>query len=172
MESITISPQIQAAEKDLQKCFYQDSRVEEEHLRQKSRSMWLESGDKNTSYLHKQAKARKNYKVVTKIIAHRFKNILSNHISEEQFGFLEGRQIHEAIGVAQEGMHSMKTKTLKGFILKINISKAYDKVSWLYIRIILTSWFIYRFYQMGYELYHNIFLFDSVQWGSISLLSC
>jgi hypothetical protein len=40
------------------------------------------------------------YKVVTKIIARRIKLILSNHISSEQFGFLEGRQIHEVIGVA------------------------------------------------------------------------
>ena len=29
--------------------------------------MWLESGDKNTSYFHKQAEARKNYKAVTEI---------------------------------------------------------------------------------------------------------
>jgi hypothetical protein len=40
------------------------------------------------------------YKIVTKIIARRIKFILSNHISSAQFGFLEGRQIHEATGVA------------------------------------------------------------------------
>ena len=57
------------------------------------------------------------------------KSILSEHISDEQFGFLEGRQIHEAIGVAQEGLHSLKTKRLKGAILKLDLSKAYDKVS-------------------------------------------
>lgn len=54
------------------------------------------------------------YKVVAKIIARRFKKILSANISDEQFGFIEGRQIHEAIGVAQEGIHSMKTKNLRG----------------------------------------------------------
>jgi len=75
---------------------------------------------------------------VTKIIAIRIKVILSNHILGEQFGFLEGRQIHEAIRVAQDGMHSIKTKKLKGEILKIDLSKAYDKVSWLYIRLLLT----------------------------------
>ena len=40
------------------------------------------------------------YKVVSKVIASRFKRILLEHISLEQFGFLEGRLIHEAIGVA------------------------------------------------------------------------
>jgi hypothetical protein len=40
------------------------------------------------------------YKVISKIIARRIKAILSENISREQFGFLEGRKIHEAIGVA------------------------------------------------------------------------
>ena len=39
--------------------------------------------------------------------------------------------------MAQEGLHSMKTKNIKGAILKIDLSKAYDKVSWLYIRMLL-----------------------------------
>lgn len=64
--------------------------------------------------------------------------MLSAHISQEQFGFLEGRQIHEPIGVAQEGLHSIKTKTIKGVILKIDLSKAYDSVNWLYLRLLLT----------------------------------
>jgi hypothetical protein len=78
------------------------------------------------------------YKIVSKIIARRFKKILSKNISEQQFVFLEGRQIHEAIGIAQEGLHSMKTRNLKGAVLKIDLSKAYDRVSWLYIQLLLT----------------------------------
>ena len=38
------------------------------------------------------------YKVVSKVITNRFKQVLSEHSSNEQFGFLEGRLIHEAIG--------------------------------------------------------------------------
>jgi hypothetical protein len=51
---------------------------------------------------------------------------------------LEGRQIHEAIGVAQEGLHSIKTRKEKGVVLKIDLSKAYDRVKWLYICLLLT----------------------------------
>ena len=40
------------------------------------------------------------YEIIAKVISMRFKVILSRCISSEQFGFLEGRQIHEAIGVA------------------------------------------------------------------------
>ena len=39
--------------------------------------------------------------------------------------------------MAQEGLHSMKTCNLKGTILKIDLSKAYDKVSWTYIHMLL-----------------------------------
>ena len=50
------------------------------------------------------------YKVVSKVIARRIEEILSINISEEQFGFLEGRQIHEAIGVSREGLYTIKPK--------------------------------------------------------------
>lgn len=78
------------------------------------------------------------YKIISKIISKWLKEVLSEHISKEQFGFLEGRQIHEAIGVAQEGLHSIKTNDKWGVVIKIDLSKAYDKVSWLYICLLLT----------------------------------
>lgn len=55
----------------------------------------------------------------------------------EQFGFLQGRQIHEAIGVAQKALHSLKAKNLSGVVLKLDLSKAYDRVSWLYVKMLL-----------------------------------
>jgi len=64
-----------------------------------------------------------------KIIANRTKPILSDHISQEQFAFIHNRHIHEAISSAQEALHSIKLKKLKGMVLKIDLSKAFDKVS-------------------------------------------
>eukprot|EP00253_Pinus_taeda_P006382 PITA_06382 len=49
------------------------------------------------------------YKIISKIIANRIKPFLSTHIEKEQFAFLNHRQIHEAIGIAQEALHSIKT---------------------------------------------------------------
>jgi retron-type reverse transcriptase len=66
------------------------------------------------------------YTIISKIIALRFKNILSKLISTKQFGFLNGRKIHDAIRVAQEGMHTIKTQKLSAMILKLDIYKAYD----------------------------------------------
>jgi len=79
------------------------------------------------------------YKIIAKVISRIIKSLLSKSISNEQFGFLEGRQIHEAIGVAQ-GLYSIKTRNLKSMVLKVDLSKAYDKVNWLYIRLILLHW--------------------------------
>ena len=65
------------------------------------------------------------YKLIAKIIVQIFKKVLSKIISHEKFGFLENKQIHEAIGVAQEGIHSLKIRKLKGAILKIDLSKSF-----------------------------------------------
>eukprot|EP00253_Pinus_taeda_P031126 PITA_31126 len=78
------------------------------------------------------------YKIIAKVIAIRLVPILSRNISMEQFGFLEGRQIHEAIRVAQEVIHNIKQKKKKGTVLKIDLSKAYDRINWLYLRLLLT----------------------------------
>eukprot|EP00253_Pinus_taeda_P007705 PITA_07705 len=78
------------------------------------------------------------YKIIAKIITVRLKPILSSCISKEQFGFLDGHQIHEAIGVAQETIHSLRQANKKGVVLKINLSKAYDRISWTYLRMLLT----------------------------------
>lgn len=64
---------------------------------------------------------------------------LSRYISFEQLAFLDGRQIHEVVGVAQEVTHNMKIQKLKGVVIKIDLSsKAYDKFNWIYIKFLLT----------------------------------
>eukprot|EP00253_Pinus_taeda_P009728 PITA_09728 len=78
------------------------------------------------------------YKIIAKIIANRLKPILLLHIAQEQFSFLHNRQIHEAIGTAQELLHSIQYRKTKGMILKIDLSKAFDRVNWLYLRLLLT----------------------------------
>jgi len=40
--------------------------------------------------------------------------------------------------MAQELLHSVQTRKLKGMILKVDLSKAFDRANWLYIRLLLT----------------------------------
>ena len=62
---------------------------------------------------------------------------LKNHLTWET-RILGNRKIHETIGAAQEEMHNIKVKKSKGSILKIDPSKYFDRVSWIYLRLLLT----------------------------------
>ena len=55
------------------------------------------------------------YKIVAKIIEIRIKVLHSTNISGEKFGFHSGKQIHEAIGVDQKGLHMIKIKNMRFF---------------------------------------------------------
>jgi hypothetical protein len=71
---------------------------------------------------------------------------VSSTILDEQFGFLDGKQIHEAIGIIQEGLHSIKIKKKSSFIIKLDLSKAFDNVNWSYlILMMLHVGFTYEF---------------------------
>jgi hypothetical protein len=43
-----------------------------------------------------------SYKIISKLIANHIKPFLSRSLSEEQLGFLQGRQIQDAIGTVHE----------------------------------------------------------------------
>lgn len=59
-----------------------------------------------------------------------YRPFLSQMISKEQFAFLSHHQIHEAIGTAQEALHSIKKLHKKSVILKIDLCKAFDHTCW------------------------------------------
>jgi hypothetical protein len=77
------------------------------------------------------------YKIISKIIANRTKPILSRSLSEEQLGFLQGRQIQDAIGIVHECLHNIKKKKIKSLVLKLDLQKAYDCINWDLLRMIL-----------------------------------
>ena len=77
------------------------------------------------------------YKVISKIISVIIKAFLSEGITKEQFGFLENKQNNEAIGIAQDSLHSIKTNKYEALILKLDMIKAYDRVDWSFLRLVL-----------------------------------
>lgn len=77
------------------------------------------------------------YKIISKIISLRFKPILSNSITFEKSRILKDRHVHEAVGASQESIHSIKTSDQATFVLKINLSKTFDKISWTFIQLLL-----------------------------------
>ena len=69
------------------------------------------------------------YKLIAKVIAVRLKPFLDTGITPEHFGFLKGRQITEPIGIVQEILHTVKTKNICAFILKLDLIKSFDRVN-------------------------------------------
>ncbi|XP_021833608.1 uncharacterized protein LOC110773399 [Prunus avium] len=79
------------------------------------------------------------YKVISKILVARLRPCMANLISPNQVSFVPGRQITDNIIVAQEMLHKFKnSKGKKGFIAwKIDLSKAYDRLNWDFIKNVL-----------------------------------
>lgn len=75
------------------------------------------------------------YKSISKILAERLKPRLHRILSENQTAFTPGRLITDNVLIAHELMHSLNTKNLKTkfMALKLDITKAFDKVEWEFL---------------------------------------
>lgn len=77
------------------------------------------------------------YKIFSKVVANRMKRVLPHIISEHQSAFLKVRLITDNILAAFETLHYMKNHNSRnsGFMaLKIDMSKAYDRVEWSFLK--------------------------------------
>lgn len=82
------------------------------------------------------------YKVISKVLANRLKRVINGIISETQSAFIPGRLITDNIMLSYEVMHFMKRKTKrkKGWMaLNLDMSKAYDRVEWGFLKAMLTK---------------------------------
>ena len=73
------------------------------------------------------------YKMISKVITNRLKLLLPSLISQEQAGFMEGRQIMDNIIQAHEIIHTLKLQKKGGMLIQMDLAKAYDKISWHYM---------------------------------------
>ena len=80
------------------------------------------------------------YKIFSKVLANRLKKILPSIISEHQSAFTKNRLIMDNILVTYESLHymnNMRTGKTGYMAVKLDISKAYDRVKWVYLENVM-----------------------------------
>ncbi|KAF3788302.1 hypothetical protein EJ110_NYTH21190 [Nymphaea thermarum] len=73
------------------------------------------------------------YKVIVEVMVQRMKNILPRLIGITQGAFVKSRVIHDQIAMANELVHLFDSRKEAVACLKLDISKAYDRVSWRFM---------------------------------------
>lgn len=80
------------------------------------------------------------YKIIYKVLANRLKKVLAIVIDEAQSAFVPVRFIMDNVLVVFETMHSIDQRK-KGkealMTIKLDISKAYDRVKWVYLEAMM-----------------------------------
>jgi hypothetical protein len=115
------------------------------------------------------------YKVIFKVLANRMKKILPFIISPTQSAFIPGRLISDNVLVAYEALHTMHSRVRgkKGFMaIKLDMSKAYDRVEWGFLELVMGKlgfderWI--RLIMMCVRSVNYAILINGKQCGSIS----
>ncbi|XP_057808818.1 uncharacterized protein LOC131023288 [Salvia miltiorrhiza] len=74
------------------------------------------------------------FKIISKILATRLSLVAKTTVSGNQFGFIGDRSIYDCIALGSEGFNCMnRTGRKSNMACKIDISKAFDTMSWSFI---------------------------------------
>jgi hypothetical protein len=79
------------------------------------------------------------YKIISKILANRFKGLLYHFISPYQSAFVPSRSIQDNSILAHELLHTIKSKRGRGGLMavKIDMEKAFNRMEWSFLLAIL-----------------------------------
>ena len=78
-------------------------------------------------------------KIFSKAMTTRVSPLCDKLISSNQTAFIKGRFILESVVMAHEVIHEIHRSGSSGFILKPDYEKAYDRVSWDFLKEMLLS---------------------------------
>ena len=87
------------------------------------------------------------YKIIAKVLANWLKPLLPHLISKTQGAFLSERTTTNNILIAHENMHYLKEKRtgkLRYMALKLDMSKAYERMEWVFLEKIMLKMGFYQ----------------------------
>ncbi|RVW48807.1 putative ribonuclease H protein [Vitis vinifera] len=77
------------------------------------------------------------YKIIAKVLVGRLRGVLHETIHSTQGAFVQGRQILDAVLIANEIVDEKRRSGEEGIVFKIDFEKAYDHVSWDFLDHVL-----------------------------------
>jgi len=99
-----------------------------------------------------------DYKIMTKCIATRLKVVLTKIINENQSGFIKGRYIGDNIRSLLEVIDLTEDENLPCIILSIDFEKAFDSISWKFLKKCLTFFNFGDSFQQWIDIFSIIYL--------------
>jgi hypothetical protein len=102
-------------------------------------------------------------KIITKIIADRLTSITMRIISIEHRGFIRERNISYCVILASEAINCMDKRKFTGNVaLKVDISKAFDTLDWIFLLSVLK--------QFGFSAVFIEWILTILQYARLSIL--
>ena len=78
-----------------------------------------------------------SYKIIAKVLSERLRKVLHETIFGSQGAFVEGKQILDAVLIANEVVDEKRRSGGEGVVFKIDFEKAYDHVDWGFLDHVL-----------------------------------
>lgn len=81
-----------------------------------------------------------DYKIITKLLVSRFNIFLPTIIATDQYGFVPGRQMEDAIILCQSIIHHLQQTEQSGYLVMLDQEKAFDRVDPEYLLSVLRKY--------------------------------
>nr|XP_025638133.1 uncharacterized protein LOC112733407 [Arachis hypogaea] len=102
------------------------------------------------------------YKVISKLLVRKMRAVMPGLVGETQSTFVKDRKIHDEALIACETVQWIRMRKLKAAIIKLDFQKAYDRVRWKFVDLVLLK--------MGFGQRWRTWVMECVSTSSMSVL--